>query len=209
MASKNIAFSNNNVDFLTKNHDAAVDKQGVDADFHLMMDFMANCVLGHALTAQPLIYTEAVASAWATASKDAGSITIHFNKVTYLVNASMIRKALELPSYTNYADLPSEDNIRDFLRTINYNGSLTVLSKLSRPNLRKEWSLLFDQISKCFTGKCSAFDQITKITAQICYALVYNVNIDYGTLILNQIASKISSAPGSTSKFYFHRFIQF
>ena len=67
---------------------------------------------------------------------------------------------------------------------------------------------MFDQISKYFTGKYSAFDQITKIIAQICYALVYNVNIDYASLILNQIASKISSAPGSTSKVYFHRFLQ-
>ena len=209
MASKNVAFSFNNIDFLTTNHAAAVDKNGVDADFHLMMDFMANGALGYALTAQPEIYAQAVAEAWTSAKHiDGGNLTMTINKVTYLINAGVIRKSLNLPSHNNFANLPSEDNIRDMLRTINYSGSLSVLSKLSRPNLRKEWSLLFDQISKCFTGKCSAFDQITKVTAQICYALVYNVNIDYASLILNQIASKISSAPGSTSKVYFHRFIQ-
>ena len=90
------------------------------------------------------------------------------------------------------------------LRKIGYIGIVASMSKLSRPFLRKEWSFFFDQLSKGFTGKCSAFESLTSLTCQIGYNL-FNKVVDIGSILLHHICLKLNSV--NRSKVYYHIFI--
>ena len=134
-----------------------------------------------------------------------GKISIQFENDTFDITSSVINFVLNLPIKTPFDNHATDDKIRTMLREIGYIGSVASMSKLSRPFLRKEWSFFFDQLSKGFTGKCSAFEQITSLICQIGYILLFNRVIDIGSLLLNHIGLKLNCA--NRSKVYYHRFI--
>ena len=212
---KSVGFKFGEFDFMTNNHVAAIkDKKGVFVDFHPIMDFLANGPLGYAMTATPQINQHAVSQAWKNAEvvdsvqDQPGKIVLTLGQDTFDITESVVNSVLHLPVSMNYANTPSDDDVRHMLSELGYSGPLDNMSQLRRPFLRKEWSFFFDQIAKCFTGKCSSFEQITAVTSHIAYSLLYDRVINIGSIILSQISIKLNSRKQHRNMIYYHRFMQ-
>lgn len=212
---KSVAFKFGDFDFMTNNHVAAItNKEGVSSDFHSIMDFMASGPLSYALTASPQLNQVAISQAWENAEVidsvqgQSGKIVLHLGQDTYDITESVVNSVLHLPVSVNFENVPSDDNVRTMLSELGYNGPLDNMSQLNRSFLRKEWSFFFDQIAKCFTGKCSSFQQITSVTSHIAYSLLYDRVINIGSIILSQMCIKLGSRDQNRKMVYYHRFMQ-
>ena len=212
---KSVAFKFGDFDFMTNNHFATItNKKGVSTDFHPVMDFMAVGPLGYALTASPQINQAAVSQAWENAEVidsvqgQSGKIVLTLGQDTFDITESVVNSVLHLPVSLEFDSEPSDDNVRTMLSNLGYSGPLDNMSQLRRPFLRKEWSFFFDQLAKCFTGKCSSFEQITSVTSHIGYSLLYNRVINFGHVILNQMSIKLGSRDHGRNMVYYHRFMQ-
>ena len=126
---------------------------------------------------------------------------------SYDITYEVLSVALHLPSKKPYDAQASDQEIKEMFPSLNYTGSINDLGKLGRRFLRKEWSLLFNQTAKAFTGKCNGFDVITSITCQIGYSLLTNKVIDIASLLLQQMGQKMKQVKTGRTKKYHHRFI--
>jgi len=203
-----VSFSVGEFDFVTTNHVAAIStKDGIHEDFHPIMDFMKNCSIGYAMSEATTINTKAVSQAWSSATiQKNGDINCMVGEIGVTINPETLRSALHLEFQESYATPANDEQIRGMLKEIGYTRSVENLSKITRKSLRKEWSFFFDQITKNFTGKCSAFDQINGFVCQLAHSLIYNKSINVAEMLMYVLRAKVNTE--SKKKIYFHRFFQ-
>ena len=116
----------------------------------------------------------------------------------------MVREALHLPKVSSFAPLSPDDEIKNFIESLGYNGDTSKLGKLVRAKLRKEWNFYFDCIAKCFTNKSSNFDSLTQTTQQIGFCLFQNTDFDFASMIIEYISMRIND---KRQVIYFSRFL--
>ena len=97
-----------------------------------------------------------------------------------------------------------DDEIKNFIESLGYNGDTSKLGKLVRAKFRKEWNFYFDCITKCFTNKSSNCDALTQTAQQIGYFLFQNTNFDFANIILEYICMRIND---KRKVVYFIRFL--
>ena len=95
---------------------------------------------------------------------DEDSLKFTYNSTEYTIDRAVIAKALKLGTNISFVESYADDDVREWLRNLGYDGDLKRLGKLLRARMRKEWNFFFDCIGKAFTNKCSNFDALTQLT---------------------------------------------
>ena len=158
----------------------------------------------YALIQPESISTKAVIQIWSTTTIGEGNIKFTHAEKEYLITPDVVRESLHLPQVTSFVPLYTDDEIKNFIESLGYNGDTSKLGKLVRAKLRKEWNFYFDCIAKCFTNKSSNFDALTQIAQQIGFCLFQNTNFDFASMILEYICMRIND---KRKVIYFSRFL--
>ena len=194
----------NGYEFVTNNFAAILDNSSVPEQFHRVQDFLRASPIGYALNQPESISTGAVIQIWSTAEIEEGSIKFTHAEQEYVITPDVVRKALRLPQVTSFAPLYPDDEIKNFIESLGYNGDTSKLGKLVRAKLRKEWNFYFDCIAKCFTNKSSNFDALTKTTQQIGLCIFQNTEFDFASIIIEYLSMRIND---KRQVIYFSRFL--
>ena len=133
-----------------------------------------------------------------------GTIKFTYADQEYVITPEVVRKALRLPEVTSFAPSYPDDEIKNFIESLGYNGDTSKMGKLVRAKLRKEWNFYFDCITKCFTNKSSNFDALTQTAQQIGYCLFKNTDFDFASIIIEYISMRIND---KRQVIYFSRFL--
>ena len=169
-----------------------------------MQDFLRASPIGYALIQPESISTKAVIQIWSTAEIGEGFIKFSHAEEEYSITPDVVREALHLPKVSSFAPLSPDDEIKNFIESLGYNGDTSKLGKLVRAKLRKEWNFYFDCIAKCFTNKSSNFDALTQTTQQIEYCLFQNTDFDFASMIIEYISMRMND---KRQVIYFSRFL--
>ncbi|KAL8120267.1 hypothetical protein AgCh_017429 [Apium graveolens] len=113
---------------------------------------------------------------------------------------------LGLPT-KNLVEVPTPDELIEFLDFINYSGRIN-LSSLNRTNLRKEWSFIFDSVVRAFTCRKTGYDNISSVVQKMVYSIAHNKHLNVGLLILKELATRLTMPLSARGKeIFFPRFI--
>nr|GFC89425.1 hypothetical protein [Tanacetum cinerariifolium] len=83
----------------------------------------------------------------------------------------------------HFADLPTEEEILDFLRFLGYIHDIRYLTDVNVNKLYQPWRSFASVINKCLTGKSSRVDSFRLSQAQMLWGFYHRINIDFAYLI--------------------------
>nr|GFA87530.1 hypothetical protein [Tanacetum cinerariifolium] len=83
----------------------------------------------------------------------------------------------------SFAELPSEEEILDFLRFLGHSHEIRYLTDVNVNKLYQPWRSFASVINKCLTGKSSGIDSFRLSQAQIIWGFYHRINIDFAYLI--------------------------
>ena len=186
---------------------AYVDVSVAPTEFHKMMEFIKSCKLSYAMLEAPIIYCEVVEELWTTAIYDGKDETITFSLKgnEYVVNSDVLDACFKIPE-NNCDRSPEYAEIVSMLNSINYSKETDNLGKIVRKGMRKEWSFLSDAFIKVFSGKISNFDAITSTILNMFYMLLNDKYFNFGSLLLNEMGSKLGARENRPNNIYYARF---
>ncbi|KAL8125273.1 hypothetical protein AgCh_012817 [Apium graveolens] len=208
MAPKDVIF--NGAKFVPNNYSAILSKAEAPSELHFIQDFLANSDIGYALTQPNAVYGTQVPEFSRSGVYDDGgaqgspSIIFSLGEDEHVVTLATVRQALQLPENCVYSTV-EETVLQNMTASLGYEKTLTKLGQLKRPYIRREWSFLFDCITKAFMNKCSNFDAIPIFSQQIGYALINKTNFYYASAVLGFIGDRMTEDRNTV---YFSRFCQ-
>nr|GFC38884.1 hypothetical protein [Tanacetum cinerariifolium] len=82
-----------------------------------------------------------------------------------------------------FADLPTEEEILDFLRFLGHSHDIRYLTDVNVNKLYQSWRSFASVINKCLTGKSSGVDSFRLSQAQMLWGIYHRINIDFAYLI--------------------------
>ncbi|KAL8136224.1 hypothetical protein AgCh_010717 [Apium graveolens] len=184
--------------FGTNNYLAPLSRQQFSQSFHDIQDFLLQCPIGYALRNPTKVSYRAVMQVWNTAlvNETNTAFSFEYKGRGYEVDADVLIQALRLPACDGAPDNYATEQLFDMLRTLNYKGDFTIIGKLTRTKLKREWNFFFDCISRCFLNKTTNFDALSSTSLKIGYSLLYSGNFDYGNTILQFIIARRTDTSG-------------
>nr|GFB19756.1 hypothetical protein [Tanacetum cinerariifolium] len=94
----------------------------------------------------------------------------------------MLHISPRIPSQS-FAELPSEEEILEFLRHLGHSDEIRHLTDVNVNKLYQPWRSFASVINKCLTGKSSGIDSFRLSQAQILWGFYHRSNVDYAYLI--------------------------
>nr|GFC35764.1 hypothetical protein [Tanacetum cinerariifolium] len=82
-----------------------------------------------------------------------------------------------------FVDLPTEEEILDFLRFLGHSHDIRYLTNVNVNKLYQPWRSFASVINKCLTGKSSRVDSFRLSQAQMLWGFYHRINIDFAYLI--------------------------
>nr|GFA75501.1 hypothetical protein [Tanacetum cinerariifolium] len=82
-----------------------------------------------------------------------------------------------------FADLPTEEEILDFLRFLGNSHDIRYLTDVNVNKIYQPWRSFGSVINKCLTGKSSGVDSFRLSQAQMLWGFYNRINIDFAYLI--------------------------
>nr|GFB57321.1 hypothetical protein [Tanacetum cinerariifolium] len=123
---------------------------------------------------------------WATAKLHHNSVHFKMDTKKSVLDLEALREMLHIspriPSQS-FADLPSEEEILEFLRYLGHSHEIRYLTDVNVNKLYQPWRSFASVINKCLTGKSSGVDSFRLSQAQILWGLYHRSNVDYACLI--------------------------
>nr|GEZ98474.1 hypothetical protein [Tanacetum cinerariifolium] len=162
------------------------DIQSKEATLQVVYDVLRNSPLFRAfqVTADvPEIYMQEF---WATVKLHHTSIRFKIDTKKSVLNLEAFREILHIsPRIPNqsFADLPTEEEVLDFLRFLGHSQDIRYLTDVNVNKLYQPWRSFASVINKCLTGKSSGVDSFRLSQAQMLWGLYYRINIDFVYLI--------------------------
>nr|GFC65808.1 hypothetical protein [Tanacetum cinerariifolium] len=134
---------------------------------------------------------------WAIAKLHHNSIRFKIDTRKSVLDLEAFREMLHIsPRIPNqpFADLPTEEEILDFLRLLGHSHDIRYLTDVNVNKLYQPWRSFASVINKCLTGKSSGVDSFRLSQAQMLWGFYHRINIDFAYLIwedfMYQVAHK-------------------
>nr|GEV79493.1 hypothetical protein [Tanacetum cinerariifolium] len=162
------------------------DIQSKEATFKVVYDVLRNSPLFKAfqVTADvPEIYMQEF---WATAKLHHHSIRFKIDTRKSVLDLEAFREMMHIsPRIPNqqFADLPTEEEVLDFLRFLGHSQDIRYLTDVNVNKLYQPWRSFASVINKCLTGKSSRVNCFRLSQAQMLWGLHHRINIDFAYLI--------------------------
>nr|GEU92142.1 putative ribonuclease H-like domain-containing protein [Tanacetum cinerariifolium] len=122
----------------------------------------------------------------ATAKLHHNSIRFKIDTRKSVLDLEAFREMLHIsPRIPNqpFADLPTEEEILDFLRFLGHSHDIRYLTDVNVNKLYQPWRSFASVINKCLTGKSSGVDSFRLSQAQMLWGFYHGINIDFAYLI--------------------------
>nr|GFB70582.1 hypothetical protein [Tanacetum cinerariifolium] len=123
---------------------------------------------------------------WATAKLYQNSIRFKIDTRKSVLDLEAFREMLHIsPRIPNqrFADLPTEEEILDFLRFLGHSHDIRYLTDVNVNKLYQPWRSFASVINKCLTGKSFGVDSFRLSQAQMLWGFYHRINIDFAYLI--------------------------
>lgn len=147
------AYTTLGLTFVPNNHAAILSTEGINRDYHVFQQFLAESEILKALTEPGKLSASQIKAFWKSGvySDDGSpSIVFSYKENTYTVTLSTVRESLGLQDHGAYTVSVGDSEIRRMLTEIGYEEQMEKLGQLKRPMLRKEWNYFFDCITRAF-----------------------------------------------------------
>nr|GFC23067.1 hypothetical protein [Tanacetum cinerariifolium] len=122
----------------------------------------------------------------ATAKVHHNSICFKIDTRKSVLDLEAFREMLHIsPRIPNqpFADLPTEEEILEFLRFLGHSHDIRYLTDVNVNKLYQPWRSFASVINKCLTGKSSRVDNFRLSQAQMLWGFYHRINIDFSYLI--------------------------
>nr|GEZ55994.1 hypothetical protein [Tanacetum cinerariifolium] len=123
---------------------------------------------------------------WATAKLHHNSIRFKIDTRKSVLDLEAFREmlhiSLRIPNQP-FADLPTEEEILDFLRFLGHTHDIRYLTDVNVNKPYQHWRSFASVINKCLTGKISSVDSFRLSQAQMLWGFYHRINIDFAYLI--------------------------
>nr|GFA98347.1 hypothetical protein [Tanacetum cinerariifolium] len=123
---------------------------------------------------------------WAMAKLQHNSIRFKIDTKKSVLDLEDFREMLHIsPRIPNlsFAELPTEEEILDFLRFLGHSHEIRYLTDVNVNKLYQPWRSFASVINKCLTGKSSGVDSFRLSQAQMLWGFYHRINIDFAYLI--------------------------
>nr|GFA37113.1 hypothetical protein [Tanacetum cinerariifolium] len=131
---------------------------------------------------------------WATAKLHHNSIRFKIDTKKSVLDLEAFREMLHInPRIPNqsFAELPSEEEILDFLRFLGHSHEIQYLTDVNVNKLYQPWRSFASVINKFLTGKSSGVDSFRLSQAQMLWGFYHRINIDFAYLIWEDFAYQV------------------
>nr|GEV56922.1 hypothetical protein [Tanacetum cinerariifolium] len=142
-----------------------------------MQEFWATAKLHHTSIHVPEIYMQEF---WATAKLHHNSIRFKIDTRKSVLDLEAFREMLHISPRTPnqpFADLPTEEEVLDFLRFLGHSHDIRYLTDVNVNKLYQPWRSFASVINKCLTGKSSGVDSFRLSQVQMLWGFYYRINI--------------------------------
>nr|GFB95474.1 hypothetical protein [Tanacetum cinerariifolium] len=162
------------------------DIQSKEATLQVVYDVLRNSPLFRAFQVTvdvPEIYMQEF---WATTKLHHNSIRFKIDTRKSVLDLEAFREMVHIsPRIPNqpFADLPTEEEILDFLRFLGHSHDIRYLTDGNVNKLYQPWKSFASVINKCLTGKSSGVDSFRLSQAQMLWGFYHRINIDFAYLI--------------------------
>nr|GFC17852.1 hypothetical protein [Tanacetum cinerariifolium] len=147
---------------------------------------------------------------WATAKLHHNSIRFKIDTKKSVLDLEAFREMLHIsPRIQNlsFAELPTEEEILDFLRFLGHSHEIRYLTDVNVNKLYQPWRSFASVINKCLTGKSSSVDSFRLSQAQMLWGFYYRINIDFAYLIWEDFMCQVEHKNQKRSnEMYYPRF---
>nr|GFC84311.1 hypothetical protein [Tanacetum cinerariifolium] len=101
----------------------------------------------------------------------------------------------------SFAELPSEEEILDFLRFLGHSHEIHYLTDVNVNKLYQPWRSFASVINKCLTGKSSGVDSFRLSQAQMLWGFYHRINIDFAYLVWEDFVYQVVSRHQITQQY--------
>nr|GFA16072.1 hypothetical protein [Tanacetum cinerariifolium] len=123
---------------------------------------------------------------WATAKLHHNSICFKIDTKKSVLDLEAFKEMLHIsPRIPNqsFADLPTKEEILDFLRFLGHSHEIRYLTDVNVNKLYQTWRSFASVINKCLTGKSFGVDSFRLSQALMLWGFYHRINIDFAYLI--------------------------
>nr|GFB04543.1 hypothetical protein [Tanacetum cinerariifolium] len=120
----------------------------------------------------------------------------------------MLRISPRIPNQP-FTDLPTEEEILDFLRFLGHSHDIRYLTDVNVNKLYQPWRSFASVINKCLTGKSSGVDSFRLSQAQMLWGFYHRINIDFAYLIWEDFVYQVEhKIPKRSNEMNYPRFMK-
>nr|GEW42096.1 retrovirus-related Pol polyprotein from transposon TNT 1-94 [Tanacetum cinerariifolium] len=127
--------------------------------------------------------------------KDSDSYEFLLANKECVVNVVVFRKILDIcprKKGEDFTEVPNDDDTLTFLVGLGYPGPLHKYMNMFVDHMHQPWRTLATCINKCLSGKTASNDKLKKSRIDILWGMFYRENVDYPSLIWEDIAYQIN-----------------
>ncbi|GKA94297.1 hypothetical protein Tco_0816335, partial [Tanacetum coccineum] len=112
----------------------------------------------------------------------------------YMIDAEVFRKILDIcprKEGKDFTEVQNDEDTLTFLIDLGYSGPLHKYTNMFVDHMHQPWRTLAACINKCLSGKTASNDKLRKSRIDILWGMFYRENVDYPSLIWEDIAYQI------------------
>ncbi|KAJ9538562.1 hypothetical protein OSB04_031295 [Centaurea solstitialis] len=184
------------VNFSPCNYVAYLDHNHKYPDFFIIADFLRKSPLYKALTYRPKMSKHLLANFWTTCeydetTKEVRASVLSTNDVSFTVDD--LRRVLDLPTFSPYEKLPSNQDLQMVATTIGYVPAPEVKDHIViyRKYMGGVWNFFFLHLINCLSSKTGSTDQVHTSIKQLAYVLIFQKKIDFAAYFFRGLVTKM------------------
>ncbi|GJS54862.1 hypothetical protein Tco_0628224 [Tanacetum coccineum] len=112
----------------------------------------------------------------------------------YVIDVEVFRKILDIcprKEGEDFTEVQNDEDTLTFLIDLGYSGPLHKYTNMFVDHMHQPWRTLAACINKCLSGKTASNDKLKKSIIDILWGMFYKENVDYPSLIWEDIAYQI------------------
>ncbi|GJT11925.1 hypothetical protein Tco_0858967 [Tanacetum coccineum] len=167
-----------------------------DETFQVVIDGIKNSTCFKAFTISADVPEILMQQFWYTITKikDSESYEFLLADKKCVIDAEVFRKILDIcprKEGEDFTEVQNDEDTLTFLIDLGYSGPLHKYTNMFVDHMHQPWRTLAACINKCLSGKTASNDKLRKSRIDILWGMFYRENVDYPSLIWEDIAYQI------------------
>ncbi|GJR67994.1 hypothetical protein Tco_0014059 [Tanacetum coccineum] len=164
--------------------------------FQVVIDVIKNSTCIKAFTISADVPEILMQQFWYTITKikDSESYEFLLADKKCVIDAEVFRKILDIcprKEGEDFTEVQNDEDTLTFLIDLGYSGPLHKYTNMFVDHMHQPWRTLAACINKCLSGKTASNDKLRKSRIDILWGMFYRENVDYPSLIWEDIAYQI------------------